>query len=475
MRPRVLLINPGFQQIYKFPKHGSSRLPSLGLLYIAGAIREAGGEVEYLDFEVEDIDIRSYIKGKNFAFIGITGVTPYFPAMYNIAKSIKEVSPNICIIAGGPHATLNYEDVLKYKVFDAVIVGEGEEIVKELIKHYKEKGSFKEIFESHPSIAIRGKSKVKVAYIKDLDTLPMPAYDIVDWEKYSPSIHRDFDKKFICMITVRGCPFKCRYCKTPFDPPFRKMSVKRVLNEINYVVKKLKINYIQFWDDTFTVDKKRTIEISKHLEKLGIKWSINTRPDCIDEEILYYLKKGGNVAIFYGVESASQEILQKLGRNIKPSRVKEIVKLTKDMGIKVTLGCILGLPYDTPDQIMENIKFIKELEPDYVHFSIYSPNPKTYLTTECIEKGLLPPRIDWTKCSQYEGLPLGMPTCNPYLSREELQKLLKYAYSLFPSCASKAENIFPSPNKRVSGSSFQPPSKSLVATSHTRRTLGEGL
>jgi anaerobic magnesium-protoporphyrin IX monomethyl ester cyclase len=436
----ILLINPSAKQIYKYEKHGSSVLPSLGLLQIAQIIRETGASVEYVDFEIEDVNIADKVERGNYLFVGITGTTPLFPAMHQIAKEIKEANSSIPVIVGGPHSTLCYEDILQYDIFDAAIIGEGEEIIKAIIECYKKSNNIREILKENPFIAVRGKKKVKNAIIKNLNSLPFPAYDIINFEKYSPSIHRADIGQFATIITSRSCPFKCEYCKTLVETPYRYQNVKKVLEQVKYLVNKISINYLQFWDDTFTLKKKRAIEISKGIKKYAIKWSINTRVDCINEVVLQFLKEGGCTTIFYGVESSNEQILEKLNRKIKLEKIKSTFALTKDYGIKTVAGCILGLPYDTPKQILDNIHFIQFLEPDFVHFSIYSPNPETYLQKTAIEMGYLPSKVNWLDCSQYEGPPMGMPTCNPYLGRKELQELLYYAYSLFPSCEIKTAN-----------------------------------
>lgn len=438
----ILLINPGFSQIYNYKREGSSILPSLGLLSIASILKNINCNVEYIDFEVDHIDLKEKLKFKNYLFVGITGVTSYFPAMHNIASIVKNYNPDIPVIVGGPHATLCYDDILNYDVFDAAIIGEGEEIIKLVVNNFKQGVSLNESFKKIQSIAIRGKRDIKIAFVKELDSLPIPAYDLINFKKYSSSIHRkESMDKFGSIITSRGCPYNCKYCKTPFDPPFRYLSYEKVLKQVEYLVNLQNINYLQFWDDTFTLNRKRTIEIAKGLKRFNLKWSINTRVDCIDEGLIEFIKDCGCKKIFYGIESSNEEILLSLNRNIKMQKIKEIFTITKKYGIEIVAGCILGLPYDNYEQIMENIEFIRSLTPDFVHFSIYSPNPKTFLWKECVDNNLLPRKINWLKAKYYKGPPMGMPTCNPYLSRKELQQLLFYAYSLFPSVKIKAERI----------------------------------
>ncbi len=432
---RILLVNPGFKQIYGFTKEGSSILPSLGLLSIAGALRDLEGTtVEYFDFEIDDESLveEKLIKDK-YDLVGITGTTPYFPGMLKIAEKVKQIAPDTFVIAGGPHATACFEDILHYEVFDAVATGESEISMEKLVTHLKNGKKFKEVKGSIDGVIFNGTypKNIRPAFIPDLNSLPIPAYDLVDWGRYYSSFHRDNGELFASIITSRGCPFKCSYCKTPFDPSYRYKNSSGVLREVEYLVKNIGVKTLQFWDDTFTLNKKRAIKISKGMSNFGINWNINTRPDCVDEEVLNQLKEGGCTTIFYGVESSNEEILRKLRRNISISRIKRVFILTKKIGIKTVAGCIIGLPYDTGEQVLKTVEFVKSLEPDFVHFSIYSPNPGTFLFNEVKSSGLLSMQLDWNKATKYKGAPLGMPTSNPNMDRERLQELLRYAYSQF--------------------------------------------
>ena len=435
---RVLLVNPGFRQVFGYTKEGSSVLPSLGLLSIASVLREMKGvEVHYFDCEVETDPISKELSNTRYDIVGITGVSPYFPGIISIAQEAKSVNKHTLVVVGGPHATVCYEDILRHDVFDAVVVGEGEQPMKDLAAAYQQGNSISAIGQTIEAVVVRGTrrtgSLVQPAYVNNLNTLPVPAYDLVDWGRYSPSVHRRGNRPFATVITSRGCPFRCQYCKTPFDPPYRFQNAKRVAQEVEHLVNIAQIQTLLFWDDTFTFHRKRAMEISRRIAKHGIEWSINTRPDVVDEELLICLREGGCKVIFYGVESSDERILRKLGREISPRMVRTAFDLTKKTGIKTVASSIFGTPFDTSESIVKSIDFIRSLASDYVFFSIYSANPGTFLHRYCQKELLLPRRLDWYKCNQYKGPPMGMPTVNPHLERKELQDLRVYAYSQFSS------------------------------------------
>lgn len=437
----ILLVNPGFKQIYKFSKNGSSILPSLGLLSIASVLREIKGvSVEYFDCEIEDEDLleKKLIESK-YDIVGISGVTPYFPGMLIIASKAKLIEPETFVLCGGAHATACYKDILRYNVFDGVAVGEAEKSFRDFVIALRNGKKIKDIKGKIEGIIFNDMPKQDIypAFILDLNTLPIPAYDLANWENYSASFHRNNNNLFATIVTSRGCPYKCRYCKTPLEPPYRYKDAYNVIEEVEYLVDKIGIKGLQFWDDNFTLNKKRAISICKLMEKYRLRWSINTRPDLVDMEILGHLKDAGCSSIFYGIESSNNRILKKIWRDIPLFTIKRAFNLTKRVGIKTVSGCIIGLPYDNEKQILKNIDFIKNLEPNYVHFSIYSPNPETFLFSEIKSLNMLPKDMDWTIATDYQGPPIGMPTCNPYLSREELQSLLRYAYSKFSISDSK--------------------------------------
>lgn len=432
----ILLIQPSYSNVYGFKKDISSVLPPVNLMYLSSYLKKTGYNTKILDLEIENEKVLdSILKESKIKIFGIGGVTSLFPEVKRIAEKIKSYDKEKIIIYGGSHATAIKEEILNLSPMDFVVYGEGEETLKELLDfHYLKGQSLVKI----KGICYRYKNKIIMnkprQFINNIDTLPFPDHNAINYKKYRPSLHRAIGYPFATMITSRGCPFKCKYCgtQTIFGETIRFRSVNSIIKEIKYLKKKYKIKNIIFWDDTITLNEKRMIELCKKMEKLDIRWSCNTRPDVIDLQLLNYMKKAGCKIIFYGVESSNEKILNKLGRNIKLSLIKKTIRLTKKAGIRCTASMMIGTPFDTEKIIYKNIDYMIDLDPDFAFFSPFAPHPGTCIYEYCVKKKIIPKWKEWIKL-HFEGIPLNHPTACPNLNRQKLQRLLEFAYNKFYS------------------------------------------
>ena len=311
--------------------------------------------------------------------------------------------------------------------------GKSLEGLKGLIyKDYGNEGWENRINDCDENCSIKQRDGIRIVnngpreFIQDLDSLPFPAYDLMPLEKYTVLGHR---LEHFPMITSRGCPFGCRYCSSSLflGRKFRARSPKNVVDEIEWLVGDFKAKYIAFSDDTFTLSKRRVIEICDEIIKrnLDIKWSCSSRVDTISKELLEKMKDAGCSAIYYGVESASQRVLNYYKKRINLERVKEAVKLTKKAGIEVICSFIIGSPYETKEDMKATLKFALKLNPDYAQFSILTPYPGTDIYREAKEKNLL-------LTENFDNYTAGKPVIkNFYLSPEEIKKFLRFCYLRF--------------------------------------------
>jgi radical SAM superfamily enzyme YgiQ (UPF0313 family) len=389
---KILLIEPNTYSVIK--KAFGVSGPPLGLAYLAAYVR-GKNEVKIVDalsLDYNQEELKNEIKNFKPDIIGISAfATPASNKVYEDAMLGKSVNPNTIVVVGGAHATFTAKEMLnECKAIDVVVIGEGEETFKELVNTIKEGKNLKDV----EGIVFRQGRKIienpKRQMIKNLDKLPFPAYDLLPIEKYKVGKIR-----FATIITSRGCPFRCIFCSSSeiVGKIWRARSVKNIMQELKMLNKNYDVREIEFLDDLFTFDIKRTKDFCNALKKskMNISWSCSSRADIIvrNPEIANYLKEAGCHTIYVGAESGSQKILNIIGKGITTEQVRECVKIVKRAGIKILLSFVIGIPGETHADIEKTIRFSREVKPDFVQFTICTPYPGTPLYYEAKKKGLL--------------------------------------------------------------------------------------
>jgi radical SAM superfamily enzyme YgiQ (UPF0313 family) len=218
--------------------------------------------------------------------------------------------------------------------------------------------------------------------IKNLDALPFPARHYLDMSKYRES--NTTKTPFARILSSRGCTGRCIFCvwnSVLFQRRFRARSAQNVISEIEFLIDKYGVKYVYIDDDTFTIDKKRVIDICRLMKKRKINkkisWGTLSRIDTIDSEMLKEMKEAGCDMIVYGIESGSQEILNNMKKGITINKIREVIKETKKNGIRIHATFMFGAPGETKETIRKTIEFAKELDPDTAQFPICMPYPGT--------------------------------------------------------------------------------------------------
>ncbi len=235
----------------------------------------------------------------------------------------------------------------------------------------------------------------------NMDSLPFLAYDLLPMEKYSIEVwDRSWKelKPAIRFRSTRGCPFGCKFCiigssdgVRGYDRGWRFMSPERVIDELEYVKREYGIKGVYFWDETFTLDQERAKRICELMieRDLDMTWRCLTRVDCVNPELLKLMKKAGCVHIEYGIESASDTMLKRMGKKNTSAQQLQAIKWTRDAGISFHADMIVGLPGESKETLEEDRKFIKKIGADLFHLSIAFPYPATDFYREAVQKGLL--------------------------------------------------------------------------------------
>jgi anaerobic magnesium-protoporphyrin IX monomethyl ester cyclase len=373
------------------------RLPPLGLSYVAAALEKAGFTVEVLDNYLlrKPLDeVKQMVTQRNPEIVGITCSSASYPVCVQTAKAVKEVLPSCKVVVGGWHPTYMPESMLQHPEIDYVVMGEGERAMSELAACITNGEDPKAIAEV-AGLAYRRNGKIVKTpqkFIENLDEVPFLARHLLPMHLYEREIPFLNVKPFDTMNIARGCPFNCVYCETRrlWGQACRAFTPQRVVDEIEY----MKANYgtrgIYFVGDNFTINKKRTLALCDLMKqsKLDVEWVCDTRADLISRELLQSMKAAGCRTIWFGVESGSPRILEKISKGITNEQTVQAFKLCKEEGIQTASSFILGIPGETLEDMEVTYQFAKKLDPDWAQFNVYIAVPGSGLYDEVMEKKL---------------------------------------------------------------------------------------
>ncbi len=405
--------------------------PSLGLAYIASYTEKEGHEVKVIDSEAMGYsfeDIKKIINDFHPDVIGMQTFCTNLNKCYKIGEIAKSIDKNIKIVLGGAQATLSPKECIKNEFVDFIIYGEGEISFNKLLKNINEKdlSDINGLVWKQDGEIITNKPQ---ELIKDIGTLPFPARHLFPMEKYHSSANLR-GKKTLNIITSRGCPFRCAYCSghLTFGKTHRYNSTENIIKEIKELITKYEADSIQFYDETFTANRKRVIELCDEMIKNNIKieWSCFTRVNLVDEELLKKMKEAGCYLIFFGLESGVQRLLDLIKKDITLEQQKKAIDLCKKVGIETWGSFILALPTETIEDSKKTINQAIKLDVDYVQFPICTPFPGTELYNICKKEGTIL-REDWDNFTTWDEivyLPEGR-------TQEEIRNTVRLAYRKF--------------------------------------------
>jgi len=349
--------------------------PPLGLLYLAGALESIGAEVTIIDAEpnvlANEIIVEKVIASDPH-FLGVTTTTPEFHTAVDVVSQIKKLDPGIVTMMGGAHVSALPEETLReWPDIDYVAVGEGEESIKRIVL---EKPA-ERIIVSDP--------------IPDLSMLPPPARHLVNYNLYrSPEPRRGLVKTD-AIETSRGCPFGCAFCYHMHGKKVRYRDVNNVVDEIEESYKSTGAVLFNFFDDTFTLNKKRAIAICDEIIRrdLGLMFYCFTRADTLSKELLERMTQAGFVRITMGIESGNQEMLDRLNKGTKLEQYEKAYRWMRELGLETRGSFIIGGPFETRETIEDSIRFARKLPLYRVGVNILTPYPGTELYDTAMNGG----------------------------------------------------------------------------------------
>jgi len=390
---------------------------------------EEGYDVTYLDSIFESSDDKSFldkIVKLNPDLLVYEAKTPTIKQSWSTVDELKEAVPDLNIAVCGDHVSVLPLETMENSKIDYVITGGDFDVsMLDLAKHLDSgkdlpKGVY---FRENGKVVNTGQYEL----VKDLDKLPFIDRDIIPWRNYHESWR--LHDEFTYMMASRGCPYKCTFCSWPqmlYGSKLRFRGVSNVLDEMQMLVEKHGVKELFFDDDTFTCNRKWMKEFCDGIGERGIDvvWSCNGRVDNVDKDMSGWMGSAGCRLIKFGVESSSQETLDRIQKGYTIEQVRNSFKATRESGIMRHGTVMLGYPWERREDLRNTIEFVKELDVDTVQFSIPVVYPGTKLFDEAKANGWLRfPEGEWEK---YD---MSMPSLiNPNMDADEITSMCSTAW-----------------------------------------------
>ncbi|MCX8036462.1 MAG: B12-binding domain-containing radical SAM protein [Candidatus Sumerlaeia bacterium] len=438
---KVLLINPLFENLVEVPgpeaiPELANVAPPLGLLYLAAGAERRSHTVEVLDANLEGLSpeqTAERIAQSRPDVVGITTTTFSLVDVLLAARAVKRASPASRIVLGGPHTALYPDETMTFPEVDFLILGEGDLVFPQLLEALAADSTD---LSAVPNLVWRDNGRVRknpvAPFISDLDSLPFPARHLVPFERYRSYVTRE--ARLATMMSSRGCPYKCTFCNHQhMGGGFRPRSPQSVVAEMEECAR-MGFREIMFYDDTFTIQRKRVLDICDLViaRRLPVKWDIRARVNTLDEEVLDRLVEAGCVRLRIGVESGTPEILKILNKGIRLEDVARVFALARQRGMTTFAYFMIGNPTETREQIERTVEFAKAIRPDFVEFSPTHPCPGTELYEMALAQGVI--REDyWREFARNPRPGVKVKLWEDVLTRDEILHLLDWAFKSFYS------------------------------------------
>ncbi len=424
---RILLIKPNYRTAGW--DYYNMEFPPINLSYIASYLTDLNVVVKILDTKVKKLNneqIKKKIKKFNPDIVGISVfVSAALRTSNTVAKIVKEVNPNCIVVFGGRHPTFEPDSTVNVDEVDIVVRGEGEITFRELIIQ----GNTQNV----KGISFKTNGKVinnpDRPQIKNFENIRIPARKFLKKNKY-----KMFTVRLETIETSRGCPYSCKFCTTHVfnNQIWRTRPIEKIITELKIISQNRKIKDIFFVDDNLTANTKRIenlceriIESKQKKEINDFKFFAQIRVDSIVKapQMVKKMAKAGFWVVFIGIESTREASLKNIKKGFKFRKVLEALKILHANNIMVIGNLVLGVDlYETEEEVIKEIKFMKKVDVDIVSFVILTPFPGSETMKELGEQGLIISK-DWSK---YTVL---YPVIKTHqLSPKQLYELLYYSF-----------------------------------------------
>jgi len=368
---RIILVQPenGLNETTYVP---------LGLISL-GAYIKNNFETKIVDLRLDSIEnLYSFVKDLKPLAVGFSMLTgSCILQILKASKKIKEIDPKIKIIVGGIHPTFFPEQTVSNPLIDFVVINEGEKTFLDLLSA---------LAENRDIAAIRGLArkdadgKVKinepVEDFIDMNSLPVPAWDLIDINRYIKKLSKNPGERVIDFYTSKGCPFPCSFCyNLRFNRrKWRARSAERAVEEMEMLYHSYGVNYFIIHDDNFVMDKGRALRFAELIKEKGldVKYSVDSRIDYFDYDFLKKLKDSGLCELRVGCESGSNRVLREvIEKGITAEQTVKAVEIAKSLDLKLILSFVIGWPTETIAERQQTIDLIMKLQKIHKKAAIY--------------------------------------------------------------------------------------------------------
>jgi len=354
---KVILIDPkGWQGAGS----GQKALPNIGIAYLIAALQKAGHQTGIIDLNNENLNddkIFQFIDNFKPDIVGFSVKTATIPSARELAKKIKKYYPSLPLIIGGPHATLMWQELIAENLFDAVFIGEGEEVFPDICQRLKNNQSIA----GYPGIVSKGihLNEVSQPIIGNLDNILFPEYSLFP-QNVQASIRAAYP-----LLTSRGCVYSCIFCSVPklSKRKFRARSPENVIEELKWAKTRYNITGFEIIDDLFNFDIERCKKICQLLihENLNLSWSCpnGIRADRLDEELAELMVRSGCRSVNIGVESGDPEVFNLIKKGETLDTIEKNIEILQRAGLDITGFFIIGLPGDSLESEKKSLDFVR--------------------------------------------------------------------------------------------------------------------
>lgn len=382
--------------------------PPLGLMYLAAVLRaKLGADVRILDLKFCPRPVVDVVDAANElapAFVGLSALTAEAYLAEQCAAGLKAAFPRLPVLAGGPHASAFVESTLASGNVDVAVIGEGEDTLLELAKLISAEGdgwSSEANLKKIAGIAFRPPGSDEVVrtgprpVIEDLDSLPFPAWDLVDMPRYwkLASMATVGIRPYMTIFTSRGCPYRCTYCHNLFGKRFRGRSVEGVIDEIREIERVMGVKELEVLDDICNFDEPRLQGILEGLLRRNMHPVLSfpnaVRADLISPETIDLLQRVGAGEVSIAVETASPRLQALIRKGLDLEKVSKTIEECANRRILTRGFFMLGFPTETEEEMRSTIDFACRSPLHLALFFTVNPFPGTELYRQFVEAGKL--------------------------------------------------------------------------------------
>ena len=378
--------------------------PPLGLLSIAAYLRRYSsheiGIYDALEKCADDEMIRRAVKEFDPEMVGITALSHERIEAHHTARIIKEQYPHLKLIMGGAYASSDPFEVMRNPAVDYVVAGEGEAVTLSLLNALEAGRDASDIRGVVSRNGEEPRYPGPAELIEDIDSIPMPAWDLIDLESYFNNPRRPSamnlharSKRCAPVFPSRGCPYSCIYCHNIFGKKFRLRSLDNVIGEIRYLKEEKGVEEIEIVDDIFNLDNQRALEFARRIIEggfnLGFSFPQGIRADQMSKELVDRMVEMGMFRVNYAIETFDREMQRTIRKNLNLEKAVETIEYTFSKGVSVGVYYMIGLPGETEAQAQATLDRALKVKCSTASFYILNPFPGTEVYRKSVEEGII--------------------------------------------------------------------------------------